>query len=64
MTLWEVDDTSTARWMADYYKRLAAGEGRIDAVRQVQLGFLADPQLRHPFYWAPFIGSGQPGPLR
>lgn len=64
MSLWAVEDNSTARLMSDYYKRLAAGEGRIEALRNVQLRFLEDAAMRHPFYWAGFIASGQSGPLR
>lgn len=63
MSLWEVEDEGTARLMAEFYERLAAGEGRIEALRNVQLGFLADATMRHPFYWAGFIASGQSGPL-
>ena len=33
------------------------------ALRQVQLEFLADPALRHPFYWASFIPIGTWGPV-
>ncbi len=40
ITLWQVSDTATSDLMAAYYKRLQAGEGRAEALRQVQLGML------------------------
>ena len=40
ITLWQVSDTATRDLMAAYYKRLQAGEGRAEALRQVQLGML------------------------
>jgi CHAT domain-containing protein len=64
MSLWQVDDESTQRLMSDYYRRLAVGADRVEALRSTQLALLADPSSRHPFYWASFIISGQDGPLR
>ena len=40
MSLWKVDDAATRDLMVGYYKRLQAGEGRSDALRQVQLSML------------------------
>jgi CHAT domain-containing protein len=37
MSLWKVDDAATRDLMVAYYKRLQAGEGRTEALRQVQL---------------------------
>jgi CHAT domain-containing protein len=37
MSLWAVSDAATRDLMTDYYKRLQAGEGRTEALRQVQL---------------------------
>ena len=37
MSLWQVSDAATRDLMAEYYKRLQAGEGRTEALRQVQL---------------------------
>jgi CHAT domain-containing protein/Tfp pilus assembly protein PilF len=37
MSLWSVSDAATRDLMTDYYKRLQAGEGRTEALRQVQL---------------------------
>ena len=37
MSLWQVSDAATRDLMAAYYQRLQAGEGRTEALRQVQL---------------------------
>jgi CHAT domain-containing protein len=37
MSLWKVDDAATRDLMVAYYERLQAGEGRTEALRQVQL---------------------------
>ena len=37
ITLWLVEDNATRDLMVAYYKRLQAGEGRTEALRQVQL---------------------------
>ena len=59
MSLWQVSDTATTDLMIDYYRRLRAGEGRAEALRNVQRGFLQGGSRRsHPYYWASFIQSG------
>jgi MYXO-CTERM domain-containing protein len=63
MSLWKVDDEATRELMVGYYQRLARGRGRVAAMRDVQLGMLADPKRSHPFYWAAFIVSGDGAPL-
>lgn len=40
MSLWQVSDAATRDLMVAYYKRLEAGEGRSEALRQVQLEML------------------------
>jgi CHAT domain-containing protein len=59
ISLWPVSDIGTRDLMIDYYKRLKAGEGRSEALRQSQLKMLTNPQRRHPYYWASFIQSGE-----
>jgi CHAT domain-containing protein len=63
VSLWKVADEATRRLMEAYYRRLLAGEGRSEALRQVQLEMLRDPALAHPYYWASFIPIGAWGPL-
>ncbi|UCJ13314.1 MAG: tetratricopeptide repeat protein [Phormidium sp. PBR-2020] len=61
MSLWTVADEQTADLMRDYYQRLLAGEGRSEALREVQLAWLE--QGAHPYYWASFLFSGQWTPM-
>jgi CHAT domain-containing protein/Tfp pilus assembly protein PilF len=66
MSLWKVSDEGTRDLMTAYYTRLKAGEGRTQAMRQVQLAMLRGElkatqgatDYRHPYYWAAFISSG------
>lgn len=61
LSLWPISDDETKDLMIAYYKRLRAGQGRRDALRQAQLNMLKKEP--HPFYWASFIQSGQWGSL-
>jgi tetratricopeptide (TPR) repeat protein len=63
MSLWSVSDAATAELMAAYYRRLAAGEGRADALRAAKLELLDAGEWSHPYYWAAFVHSGAWGPL-
>jgi CHAT domain-containing protein len=58
LTLWDVQDRSTAGFMASFYGRLAAQpdkaaalEGAVQEVRE---------KHPHPYYWAPFVLIGAP----
>lgn len=59
MSLWPVSDVGTRELMIEYYTRLKAGEGRSEALRNVQLKLLKNPKRQHPYYWASFIQSGE-----
>ena len=63
MSLWQVDDRATRELMAGFYRRLEQGEGRSDALRQVQLQMLRRPRTSHPYYWASFVPTGSWAPL-
>ena len=58
MSLWPVSDQGTRDLMIRYYKALQTGQGRSEGLRQVQLKMLADPNWRHPYYWAGFVLQG------
>ncbi len=64
MSLWKVDDAATRDLMTDYYRRLNAGEGRSEALRQAQLTMLHSKHQNDPYYWASFIVSGDWRELR
>jgi CHAT domain-containing protein len=57
-SLWKVDDAATKDLMIDYYRRLQAGAGRSQALREAQLTILRNPARAHPYYWASFIAIG------
>ncbi|HIK38647.1 MAG: CHAT domain-containing protein [Geminocystis sp.] len=58
ISLWDVFDDATRELMGKYYLRLARGEERVQALRQVQLEMLNSKQYQHPVFWAAFIPSG------
>ena len=64
MTLWRIDDEVTHRLMAEYYEKIGKGMGRSDAMRDATLKMLLNPKTANPKYWASFIVSGDPSPLR
>src|SRR5947209_7251611 len=59
MSLWPVSDRSTSELMVSYYQALIRGQGRGEALRQVQLVMLQAKSRSHPYYWASFIQSGE-----
>jgi len=58
-SLWAVSNYVTRELMTNYYKGLKLSKGRSEALRQVQLDMLKRKALKHPFYWASFIQSGE-----
>jgi CHAT domain-containing protein len=71
MTLWRVSDDGTKDVMIRYYQGLTQGEGRGDALRQVQLDMIQEKMkaqdeasnYQHPYFWAAFIPLGNWSPL-
>jgi CHAT domain-containing protein len=64
MSLWQVDDRATRELMTGFYRRLGQGEGRSQALRQVQLHMLRQRRTSHPYYWASFVATGSWAPLK
>jgi CHAT domain-containing protein len=71
LSLWRVEDRSTACLMKDFYRRLLEiGKTKAAALREAQLALLrgelhpewAD-DYRHPYYWAAFCLIGENGEL-
>lgn len=52
LSLWEVDDRSTAEFMAEFYGELALQRRKADALRTATLRLRE--RFSHPYYWAPF----------
>ncbi len=63
MSLWKVADEPTRDLMVSFYRKLLAGQGRAEALRQAQLEMLWSADRSHPFYWAAFIAGGDWRPL-
>jgi len=57
VTLWDVNDRSTAEFMKLFYRRLQGGSSKVLAMQE------AIRELRktypHPYYWAPFVLVGR-----
>lgn len=58
VSLWKVDDRSTARLMIDFYRNYLKGTSFSDALRKAKLELMAHPAYAHPKFWAPFIFIG------
>jgi CHAT domain-containing protein len=59
LTLWDVNDQSTAQFMKLFYRRLQGGSTKAQAVREAMRELRS--AYSHPYYWAPFILVGQGG---
>jgi CHAT domain-containing protein len=57
-SLWSVNDVSTRDTMTNFYKEMAAGQSKAEALRRAQVATMHDPRFAHPYYWAPFIILG------
>lgn len=55
-TLWPVSDAASADLMGHFYRGLAAGLDKGEALRQAKLALA--PRWRHPYFWAPYVLSG------
>ena len=65
ISLWKVEDESTAVIMKNFYKYLKAGHTKDHALRLSKLEYLktADNIGASPFYWSGFINIGNKDPL-
>ena len=57
LSLWTVDDASTADLMAHFYRRLRAGARPAAALREAQRALLT--RTPHPFFWSAFALFGR-----
>jgi tetratricopeptide (TPR) repeat protein len=58
VSLWAVDDASTACLMQRFYTHLETGLGPALAMRRAQTDLRRE--YPHPYYWAPFLVIGRP----
>jgi CHAT domain-containing protein len=58
-SLWSVDDEATRALMVSFYSHLRQGLSQADALRSAQIDVRKD--FPHPYYWAGFVLTGDPG---
>lgn len=60
MSLWSVNDESTAMIMGHFYRYLEQGLSKDQALREAKKSYLlnASMERRHPYFWAGFIVIG------
>lgn len=66
MSLWKVPDKQSATIMQFFYKNLKKGQDKAKALKQAKLDYLNstdDTLLKHPYYWAGFVISGDTSPI-
>jgi CHAT domain-containing protein/Tfp pilus assembly protein PilF len=65
MTLWSVEDNSSALLMELFYKHLTEGLAKDEALRQAKLDYLkqSDQLTSFPYYWAGYVNIGDNAPL-
>ena len=60
VTLWPVEDRSTAVLMDTFYKYLKKGYKKNKALQKAKIDLITSKDImRDPFYWAPFILIGR-----
>lgn len=57
LSLWDVQDQSTAEFMSMFYKRMETSQNKAQAVRDAALELRKS--LAHPYFWAPFVLVGK-----
>jgi len=65
VSLWQVNDESTARIMGSFYQNLANGMDKATALRTAKLSYIKqyDGLMVHPSLWSPFIQLGDSKPI-
>ena len=63
VSLWDVNDKFTSYFMRDFYKHMAEGKSKSDALRQAKLDFIKNYSA-NPYYWSAFVLSGNPSSFK
>ena len=61
-SLWEVNDSSTARLMRSFYRKVSGDSPSVSLAAAQRSMLHRDRDHQHPYYWSAFVavGSGQP----
>ena len=62
-TLWKIDDAASSQLIEQFYKNLAQGISKAEALQQAQLTILNQADYSHPYYWAAFLLTGDSKPI-
>lgn len=64
MSLWKIDDKTSAEIISEFYKNLSNGDSKTTALRKAKLWYLDNNEgkLAHPYYWAglAILGDAEP----
>ncbi|MDT0555390.1 CHAT domain-containing protein [Patiriisocius hiemis] len=66
VSLWKVPDQQTSKIMVSFYENLEKGQPKNEALKNAKLSFITntdDENLKHPYYWAGFILTGDVGEI-
>ncbi len=65
MTLWNVEDVSSAALMIEFYKNLKNGFTKDEALRRAKTSYIeqADPLKAHPYFWLGYVSIGKQTPI-
>lgn len=66
MTLWEIEDHSSAELMARFYENLKLGLPNDIALQQAKISYLegAGKLQSHPYFWAGYVSIGKTDPVK
>jgi len=59
ISLWNVEDKSTALLFSKFYEYLKEGHPKARSLRLAKMYLKNETRFSHPFYWAPFILMGE-----
>jgi CHAT domain-containing protein len=58
LSLWAVNDNSTAEIMVDFHRSFREGFSKTHALRFAMLKAMKKKEYADPYYWAPFVLMG------
>jgi CHAT domain-containing protein len=61
---WKVADRSTSSLMVAFHRELRKGRAKDEALREAMAVVRRNPRTAHPYYWGPFVLTGDPDGTR